>query len=115
MIKSYKCGTELVHDTALYASGGRLRRVVNMSTKKTARARMYNMKDAKTIGAHTNLTTDFHLAHGMSSIRSKSQGVKVIAMALMRHNTCSWYVGKAKNQAIQWMQPNMVAINDPAT
>jgi len=41
--------------------------------------------------------------------------MKVIATALMRHSTRSWYVGKVKNQAIQWMPPNMVAISNAAS
>jgi len=42
MIKNHKCGTKLAHDTALYASGGRLRKV-NMSTKRMVRPMVYAM------------------------------------------------------------------------
>lgn len=41
-MKNYKCGTQLVHDTTLYTSGGRLCKV-NISTKRIARAVMYNI------------------------------------------------------------------------
>jgi hypothetical protein len=89
-----------------------LRKVVNMSTKRTARARMYNMTDIKLIRAYTPHTTS-GTESCINFAGKQTQGVKVIAMALMRHNTCSWYVGKAKNQAMQWMPPKMVAISHP--
>ena len=42
MNKNYMCGTRLVHDTAWYAPGGRLRKVVTMSTNMMARPTMYD-------------------------------------------------------------------------
>jgi hypothetical protein len=112
MIKNYKCGTNLVHDTTLYASGGRLRKVVNISTKRTARVVMYNATDGKRIMADKQPTM-FVIWSGKKMTREQRQGVQVIATALIRHSTRSWYVGKAKNQAIQWMPPNIIAISNP--
>jgi hypothetical protein len=111
MIKNYKCGTKVVHSTAMYASGGRLRKVVNISTKRMARATTYNMIHNTQIGMSTASVVS-RLERSCTA-KKASQGVQVIATALMRHSTCSWYVGKAKNQAIQWMPPNTVAISNP--
>jgi len=90
MNKNYKCGTRLVHDTAWYASGGRLRKVVTISTKRITRPEMYNMTDIYAVKPDTTQTPTVSPRIIIRSIvRRLRQGAQIIVTALIRHNTWS--------------------------